>query len=511
MLANHPTPEDILQQLLAATPAFTRDAPRDQRGIYALIDHLGRIRYIGSTSSRSQTLYERIHQRHRTGSEDSSHYYSRMYNTGRMWRQRNHPATKADGDIAKKLRNEFIAEHCRAVWVALPDEVNIAALEHAALRIAPTEMIAWNYRGTEAYEEPVDLVDQTITRLGLNASERAALDRQRQRFTGRTGMPASHASSTAYETGLPPFPDGAVRFFALDVETANRDRGSICQVGVAAVSEDYNIETWMTYVDPKTDDWSCSFVHGITGKDVAGSPTFPQVIEFLRGHLGQHTVYQHSGFDRSAVNAACASYGMVPPSWDWQDSVQIARRAWPELKGNGGHGLASLKKHLKLDFQHHDAGEDARAAAEVVLRAETTHAAAAELPSRDEHTDGAPLRGERFHTEGDGPRLIGETCITQGNITHKHIYLRAFIDAFPPDALGGSNKASVAQRKVTVDWGGPMPVITDLDGSKKFFRDRGWVRPFFEMNNVSPGVVVAVEEVAPYHYQVRCRARNEVF
>lgn len=35
----------------------------------------------------------------------------------------------------------------------------------------------------------------------------------------------------------------------------------------------------------------------------------------------------------------------------------------------GGFGLQSLKEHLGLVFRHHDAGEDARAAAEVVLRA----------------------------------------------------------------------------------------------------------------------------------------------
>ena len=43
---------------------------------------------------------------------------------------------------------------------------------------------------------------------------------------------------------------------------------------------------------------------------------------------------------------------------------------WPELKGNGGHGLASLKSHLNLQFHHHDGEEDARAAAEIVLLAE---------------------------------------------------------------------------------------------------------------------------------------------
>ena len=52
------------------------------------------------------------------------------------------------------------------------------------------------------------------------------------------------------------------------------------------------------------------------------------------------------------------------------NSVTIARKAWPEWLGNGGHGLGHLKKALSLNFTHHDAGEDARAAAQVVLLAE---------------------------------------------------------------------------------------------------------------------------------------------
>ena len=68
--------------------------------------------------------------------------------------------------------------------------------------------------------------------------------------------------------------------------------------------------------------------------------------------------------------AACTLAGREPPAWLWLDSVRIARAAWPEFKGNGGHGLGHLKRALALDFHHHDAEEDARAAALVVLKAE---------------------------------------------------------------------------------------------------------------------------------------------
>ena len=51
------------------------------------------------------------------------------------------------------------------------------------------------------------------------------------------------------------------------------------------------------------------------------------------------------------------------------DSAQIARRAWPEKYGRRGWTLANVSADLGITFQHHDAMEDARAAAEIVLRA----------------------------------------------------------------------------------------------------------------------------------------------
>ncbi len=98
-----PTAAEIMAMLRAATPRPTSEAPDDARGIYGLFDHTGAFRYIGSTSSASETFRKRIHQRHRTGSENSSHYFSRMHNTGRMRRQRNDPATP--GHYASALRD----------------------------------------------------------------------------------------------------------------------------------------------------------------------------------------------------------------------------------------------------------------------------------------------------------------------------------------------------------------------------------------------------------------------
>ncbi len=170
---------------------------------------------------------------------------------------------------------------------------------------------------------------------------------------------------------IPPMPSGPFRFIALDVETACNVKGSICQIGIACVDGAGAIECWACYVDPEQrfDPFNTQ-LHGIGPDTVTGAPTFAQLWPMLHDLLYPHHLVQHSNFDKSAIAAACRAYRLPDPELSWSDSVKIARQAWPEFKGNGGHGLGHLKTALGLEFQHHDAGEDARAAAEVVLHAE---------------------------------------------------------------------------------------------------------------------------------------------
>ena len=122
-----------------------------------------------------------------------------------------------------------------------------------------------------------------------------------------------------------------------------------------------------------------------------------------------------------------------------------------------------------------------------------------------------PLPAPAMSLEANGTQLapvwrqIGESVLTQGNINHSHIYLREFFDRFPKDAVGGSNKSESASREISIMWDGGPLVITDLDGSKKFFRARGWIGSFFSHNAAKPGDCVLVEEGAPYQYRVRIR------
>jgi hypothetical protein len=102
-----------------------------------------------------------------------------------------------------------------------------------------------------------------------------------------------------------------------------------------------------------------------------------------------------------------------------------------------------------------------------------------------------------------GWRQIGQSALTQGNIDHNHVYLREFFDRFPIDAVGGSNKAEKAAREISIMWDGGPLVVTDLDGTKKLFRARGWISSFFRHHNARAGDRVLVDEGAPFQYRIR--------
>ena len=58
-------------------------------------------------------------------------------------------------------------------------------------------------------------------------------------------------------------------FVAIDVETANSDWGSICQIGVASVDKGEIVDEWQTLVDPRTPFSDRNIgIHGITAWDV---------------------------------------------------------------------------------------------------------------------------------------------------------------------------------------------------------------------------------------------------
>lgn len=163
-----------------------------------------------------------------------------------------------------------------------------------------------------------------------------------------------------------------MQFVAIDVETANADLSSICQVGVAVFRDGVNVDSWSSLVDPQDDfDGFNVSIHGIDEQMVKGAPIWPKVADALRGFLTNSVVASHTAFDRAATSLACEKYGISSFSCQWLDTARVVRRAWPEKFAVTGYGLDKVAKFLGIPFKHHDALEDARAAGEVLCRANT--------------------------------------------------------------------------------------------------------------------------------------------
>ena len=109
-------------------------------------------------------------------------------------------------------------------------------------------------------------------------------------------------------------------------------------------------------------------IHGIDHGMVSGCPRFEELCDRIARHLGG-IVVSHTFFDRRAISKAFEECGKSLRYRTWIDSAQVARRAWPDKYARRGYNLGNIARDLGIRFRHHDAGEDARAAAEIVLRA----------------------------------------------------------------------------------------------------------------------------------------------
>ncbi|MGL4861360.1 MAG: exonuclease domain-containing protein [Enterobacteriaceae bacterium] len=158
-------------------------------------------------------------------------------------------------------------------------------------------------------------------------------------------------------------------YVSIDVETANPNLSSICQIGLAKFRDGQCIDERMYYVNPEEYfDRTNIFIHGIDESTVAGAPTFRELHGELLSFFGDDPVCSHTRFDRSSLWQACGKYGLPTISNIWIDSAKIARRSW-EFCRQKGYGLKNLCNHFNIEITHHDALSDAKAAGTILHKA----------------------------------------------------------------------------------------------------------------------------------------------
>lgn len=159
-----------------------------------------------------------------------------------------------------------------------------------------------------------------------------------------------------------------MNFVALDVETANSE-SAICQIGIAKFVNGILVEEWVSLINPEVEFGVIqTSIHKISENNVADKPKFYEVYEKLNYFLEGSVCVFHSGtgFDKNAIEKALDKYSLEPFNIKWIDSCKVARSVWPH---ESSHKLKVLCEKIGFEFNHHDALQDARACAQVLLAA----------------------------------------------------------------------------------------------------------------------------------------------
>jgi DNA polymerase III subunit epsilon len=146
-------------------------------------------------------------------------------------------------------------------------------------------------------------------------------------------------------------------FTAIDFETAQGKRYSICQVGLVRIENGIITDKINKLVRPPDNYYFYrnTEIHGITAAHTRSAPTFDRIWNELKPFIQNQTVVAHNAaFDISCLTQALIYYGLEKPSFSQQCTYKIY-----------GKDLASLCRQYKIRLQHHDALSDAIACAEL--------------------------------------------------------------------------------------------------------------------------------------------------
>lgn len=208
-------------------------------------------------------------------------------------------------------------------------------------------------------------------------------------------------------------------FVAIDVETANPDLASICQVGVVTFRDAKPSHTFQALVNPE-DEFSPVNVsiHGIDEASVSGCGTFPVAMESVRPLLSGKIVVSHTAFDRLSLARAIEKYQVPTIECRWLDTANVVRRTWKQF-AKSGYSLANVAAWCGIEFVHHRADEDARVAGEILVRAVAETGLSVEdwLVRTQQPIDPASASSRTRRVGNPQGPLVGEVVVFTGALT----------------------------------------------------------------------------------------------
>lgn len=207
------------------------------------------------------------------------------------------------------------------------------------------------------------------------------------------------------------------RFAVVDVETANSDVGSICQIGVAVFDGGRMVESWQSLINPNAEfNIMNILIHGIDADSVADAPNMQDIKPKLQELFAGAIVCSYSSFDKRALTKHFEEF---TASYQWLDILRVVRKTWYGKFSKHNYGLANACEELGIELgsAHHNAEADALAAGGVLLIAQNeTGKSLSELIEAVKYRPAKPATREEqiINDEGD---YIGSVCVFTGELS----------------------------------------------------------------------------------------------
>ncbi|KOP79871.1 exonuclease domain-containing protein [Cytobacillus solani] len=160
-------------------------------------------------------------------------------------------------------------------------------------------------------------------------------------------------------------------FITIDFEIANNHMNSACSLGMVFIQNNKIIDEKYYLIQPPTLelDQEMSKIHGLSFDDLKNAPKFDEVWGEISHYFHNESLFvaHNAQFDMNVLRNCLKTYSIEVPEFDYVCSIPISTRAC------SGEGIGSSLKDRAERFgitlnNHHNALDDARACAELVLK-----------------------------------------------------------------------------------------------------------------------------------------------
>ena len=164
----------------------------------------------------------------------------------------------------------------------------------------------------------------------------------------RRGTPFNSVNRKVISAGLKDFA-------AIDFETANYERSSICSVGVVIVRNDEIVDSFYSLIRPEPNYYNniCSNLHGLCQQDTDKAPAFPKVWAHIEPLIeGLPLVAHNKVFEEGCLKAVFRAYQMEYPNYEFYDTLIASKQKFPDLPYHQLYTVAAACGYQSENYQN---------------------------------------------------------------------------------------------------------------------------------------------------------------